>query len=68
MRYRAALDVQQALVEQRKQGHGTDTLFFVEHPHVVTMGRNGREQQFSHRQRFSSALESSFTKPTAAAM
>jgi len=44
MRYRAALDVQQALVEQRKQGNGTDTLLFVEHPHVVTIGRNGREQ------------------------
>jgi lipoyl(octanoyl) transferase len=44
MRYRAALDVQQALVERRKQGRGTDTLLFVEHPHVVTMGRNGREQ------------------------
>jgi lipoate-protein ligase B len=44
MRYRAALDVQQALVKERKQGNGTDTLLFVEHPHVVTMGRNGREQ------------------------
>jgi lipoyl(octanoyl) transferase len=44
MRYREALDVQQSLVEQRKQGRGTDTLLFVEHPHVVTMGRNGREQ------------------------
>ncbi len=44
MRYRDALDVQQKLVEQRKQGLGTDTLLFVEHPHVVTMGRNGREQ------------------------
>ena len=44
VRYREALDVQQKLVEQRKQGRGTDTLFFVEHPHVVTMGRNGREQ------------------------
>jgi lipoyl(octanoyl) transferase len=44
MRYREALDAQQALVEQRKQGRGTDTLLFVEHPHVVTMGRNGREQ------------------------
>ena len=44
MRYRDALDAQQKLVEQRKQGRGTDTLFFVEHPHVVTMGRNGREQ------------------------
>jgi lipoyl(octanoyl) transferase len=44
MRYGEALDVQQNLVKQRKQGHGTDTLLFVEHPHVVTMGRNGREQ------------------------
>jgi lipoate-protein ligase B len=44
MRYRAALDVQQTLVAQRKQGNGTDTLLFVEHPHVVTLGRNGREQ------------------------
>jgi lipoate-protein ligase B len=44
MRYRDALDAQQKLVEQRKQGLGTDTLLFVEHPHVVTMGRNGREQ------------------------
>jgi lipoyl(octanoyl) transferase len=44
MRYGGALDVQQKLVEQRKQGGGTDTLLFVEHPHVVTIGRNGREQ------------------------
>jgi lipoyl(octanoyl) transferase len=44
MRYSEALDVQQSLVEQRKQGRGTDTLLFVEHAHVVTMGRNGREQ------------------------
>jgi lipoate-protein ligase B len=44
MRYGVALEIQQTLVEQRKQGNGTDTLFFVEHPHVVTLGRNGREQ------------------------
>ncbi|HEY6991537.1 MAG TPA: lipoyl(octanoyl) transferase LipB [Bryobacteraceae bacterium] len=44
MRYRDALDVQQRLVEQRKQALGADTLLFVEHPHVVTMGRNGCEQ------------------------
>jgi lipoate-protein ligase B len=36
--------VQQRLAEQRKRGEGADTLLFVEHPHVVTMGRNGREQ------------------------
>ncbi|MBV8572795.1 MAG: lipoyl(octanoyl) transferase LipB [Acidobacteriaceae bacterium] len=44
MRYGDALTVQQRLVEQRKSGEGTDTLLFVEHPHVVTMGRNAKEQ------------------------
>jgi lipoyl(octanoyl) transferase len=44
MRYGDALQVQQRLVEQRKRGEGTDTLLFVEHPHVVTMGRNGKQQ------------------------
>jgi lipoate-protein ligase B len=43
MRYAAAFDIQQQLVEQRKQGEGVDTLLFVEHPHVVTIGRNGKE-------------------------
>lgn len=42
--YAEGLARQQALVEQRKRGEGTDTLLFVEHPHVVTMGRNGKEQ------------------------
>jgi lipoyl(octanoyl) transferase len=44
MRYADAFRVQQLLVEQRKQGQGVDTLLFVEHPHVVTIGRNGKEQ------------------------
>ncbi len=43
MRYAAAFDVQQRLVAERKQGRGIDTLLFVEHPHVVTMGRNGKQ-------------------------
>jgi lipoyl(octanoyl) transferase len=42
MRYLDALEIQQRLVEQRKLGQGADTLLFVEHPHVVTMGRNGK--------------------------
>jgi lipoyl(octanoyl) transferase len=42
--YERALDCQRTLVEQRKRGEGSDTLFFVEHPHVVTMGRNGKEE------------------------
>ena len=44
MRYAEALQVQQRLVEQRKRGEGADTLLFVEHPHVVTIGRNGKQQ------------------------
>ena len=43
MRYADALARQRRLVDDRKAGGGTDTLLFVEHPHVVTMGRNGKE-------------------------
>ncbi len=44
LRYSEALAVQQQHVEALKQGSGLDTLLFVEHPHVVTIGRNGKEQ------------------------
>jgi lipoate-protein ligase B len=44
MRYADALARQQELVAARKRGEGVDTLLFVEHPHVVTMGRNGKDQ------------------------
>src|SRR5436309_5006967 len=44
IRYSDAFRIQQELVEQRKQGEGVDTLLFVEHPHVVTVGRNARPQ------------------------
>ncbi|HEX3682869.1 MAG TPA: lipoyl(octanoyl) transferase LipB [Bryobacteraceae bacterium] len=44
MRYGEALRIQQQRVEERKRGEGTDALLFVEHPHVVTMGRNGKQQ------------------------
>jgi lipoate-protein ligase B len=44
MSYARALDVQLQLVDRRKRGEGSDTLLLVEHPHVVTMGRNGKEQ------------------------
>jgi lipoyl(octanoyl) transferase len=43
LRYMDALEIQQRLVEERKRGKGTDTLLFVEHPHVVTIGRNGKQ-------------------------
>ncbi len=44
IRYETALEVQRKLVKVRTRGEGIDTLFFVEHPHVVTVGRNGKQQ------------------------
>lgn len=44
MRYGDALAIQQDLVEQRKRGLIPDQLLFVEHPHVITQGRNGRAE------------------------
>ncbi|MGA2712299.1 MAG: lipoyl(octanoyl) transferase LipB [Bryobacteraceae bacterium] len=44
MSYTDALDIQQELAAERKQGLGCDHLLFVEHPHVVTIGRNGHEE------------------------
>jgi lipoyl(octanoyl) transferase len=44
MRYADALAIQQYLVEQRKQNRIPDQLLFVEHPHVITQGRNGRAE------------------------
>ena len=41
LRYADALAIQRELVEQHKRGEIADQLLFVEHPHVVTMGRNG---------------------------
>jgi lipoyl(octanoyl) transferase len=41
MDYGAALELQQRLVAERKQGLITDQLLLLEHPHVITLGRNG---------------------------
>jgi lipoate-protein ligase B len=42
MAYAAAVDLQRQLVDRRKRGEIPDQLLFVEHPHVITLGRNGR--------------------------
>lgn len=42
--YDAAWALQQDLVERRKRALIPDQLLFVEHPHVITMGRNGRAE------------------------
>ncbi|HTR36534.1 MAG TPA: lipoyl(octanoyl) transferase LipB [Bryobacteraceae bacterium] len=41
LRYADALAAQRDSVERRKQGRAPDQLLFVEHPHVITLGRNG---------------------------
>jgi lipoyl(octanoyl) transferase len=42
--YGEALEIQQTIAAERKRGEGVDHLLFVEHPHVVTIGRNGHEE------------------------
>ncbi len=44
MAYGPAWELQRELVARRKAGEISDRLLFVEHPHVVSMGRNAREQ------------------------
>ena len=39
--YAEAFEMQRELAEQRKRGEIRDQLLFVEHPHVITLGRNG---------------------------
>jgi len=39
--YGEALELQQRLVAERKQGLVADHLLLLEHPHVITLGRNG---------------------------
>ena len=41
IRYAEALALQKELVEKRKRGLIPDHLLIVEHPHVITLGRNG---------------------------
>jgi lipoyl(octanoyl) transferase len=42
--YERALDVQRSLVARRKKGEIADRLLIVEHPHVITLGRNGHAE------------------------
>lgn len=43
MPYEAALEVQAEAVAARRAGRIPDTLFLVEHPHVITLGSSARE-------------------------
>jgi lipoyl(octanoyl) transferase len=42
IRYDEALALQQRLVSARKSGAAPDVLLLCEHPHVITLGRNGK--------------------------
>jgi lipoyl(octanoyl) transferase len=42
MEYGQALELQRTLVEKRKRGLIPDQILIVEHPHVITLGRNGK--------------------------
>ena len=42
--YASALQLQQKLAADRKQGLAPDHLLLLEHPHVITMGRNGHAE------------------------
>ena len=42
--YSCAFERQRQLVELRKRGEIPDQLLMVEHPHVITMGRNGHAE------------------------
>ena len=44
MEYRAALELQDALVEARQQGRIDDLPLLLEHPHVYTLGRGASER------------------------
>ncbi len=42
--YAEAFELQRRLVEARKAGAIPDVLFLCEHPHVITLGRNGKTE------------------------
>jgi lipoyl(octanoyl) transferase len=44
MGYGPALELQQELIAARKQGTAPDHLLLLEHPHVITLGRNGHQE------------------------
>ncbi len=44
VRYRQACELQRRLVERRKAQEIPDQLLFLEHPHVITLGRNAQPE------------------------
>jgi lipoyl(octanoyl) transferase len=48
--YAEAFDLQRALVDQRKRGEIPDQFLIVEHPHTITLGRNGHMENLLARE------------------
>jgi lipoyl(octanoyl) transferase len=48
--YPEAFELQQTLVERRKRGEIPDQFLLVEHPHTITLGRNGRMENLLARE------------------
>ncbi len=48
--YGQALELQQRLVAERKEGRVEDHLLLLEHPHVITLGRNGHMENLLARE------------------
>src|SRR5712692_8880261 len=48
--YGQAFEIQRALVEQRKRGEIADQFLIVEHPHTITLGRNGHMENLMARE------------------
>jgi lipoate-protein ligase B len=65
--YGEAVELQQALVERRKEGAITDQLLLLEHPHVITLGRTATWRTCWRRAKCWSAPASRFIPRIAAA-
>jgi lipoyl(octanoyl) transferase len=61
--YAEAFELQRRLVEARKLGAIPDVLFLCEHPHVITLGRNGKIEHLLASQRVLTQMNVEF-QPT----
>jgi lipoyl(octanoyl) transferase len=58
--YTAAYDLQQRAVAARKSGQIPDLLLLCEHPHVITLGRNGKHEHLRATDHFLSQMNIEF--------
>ncbi|MFZ3217285.1 MAG: lipoyl(octanoyl) transferase LipB [Candidatus Acidiferrales bacterium] len=58
--YGPAWDLQRQLVQARKAGAIPDVLLFCEHPHVITLGRNGKREHLRANERLLAQMSVTF--------